>query len=331
MHHIANFLETKKGIEIVGAIDVDSAKVGRDLGDVLGLKRELGVIVSNDPRTVLSKEKPQLVIHATTSYLEKVYPQIAEVVEHNANVISTAEELAYPYVSSPSLSMAIDKLAKAHGVTVLGTGIAPGYLHDTLVIALTALCQRIDRIKVTTVSEASLMRLTFQKKIGAGMTPEEFRQAAEKGLITLHVGMPNSIGMIADALGLKLDAIKEFPPEPVITKELVRSEHVEVKPGHVAGVRQHAIGIKDGEEMIIFDFQSYIGAGETYNEILVEGLPSFKVRPDFVLGKEFWTPDMGTAAIIVNSIPHVLEAPPGLVTMKDLPLPRLSPQDLSAR
>jgi 4-hydroxy-tetrahydrodipicolinate reductase len=329
MQSIVDYLLKKKDIEIVGAVDIDPAKVGKDLSDVLKLPAKIGVRISNDPHALLSATKPDIVIHATTSYLEKIYPQIVEIVEHNANVISTAEELVYPYVTSPSLSRTIDKMAKAHGVTVLGTGIAPGYLHDTLVIVLTTICQRIDKIKVTTVSEASLMRYAFQKKIGAGMTPEEFRQALKEGRITLHVGLRNSMAMIADALGLELDTIEELQPEPITAKEVFKSEFIEVKPGNVAGVRQYAHGLKDGKEIIVFDFQSYIGAGETYNEILIEGKPSFKVRPDFILGRELWTPDMGTAAMIVNSIPKVLEAPPGLITMKDLSLPHTTLENLN--
>jgi 4-hydroxy-tetrahydrodipicolinate reductase len=328
MRSIVEYLLEKRGIEIVGAIDIDQTKVGRDIGDVLKLPMNMGVTISKDPEMILSATKPDIVIHATTSYLKEVYPQIIGIVKHNANVISTAEELVYPYITSRKLSQKIDEMAKAHEVSVLGTGIAPGYLHDTLVIVLTAICQKIDKIKVTTVSEASLMRHAFQKKIGAGMTPEEFRQALKQGRITLHVGMRNSIAMIADALGLDLDVIEELKPEPVIAKEMAKSELIEVKPGNVAGVKQYAHGLKNGKEIIVFEFQSYIGAGETYNEILIEGQPSFKLRPDFILGKDLWTPDRGTAAMIVNMIPKVLKAPPGLITMKDLPLPHLTFENL---
>lgn len=321
MSYIASFLLQTKGTEIVGAIEIDPTKVGKDLGKLLGIEKELGIIVSNDPDAVLSKTKPEVVIHATKSYLEKVYPQIVKAIEHGANVVSTAEELAYPYVISPSLARAIDKLAKAHGVTVLGTGISPGFLHDTLVIVFTGICQRVDSIKVSVLSDASLMRLAFQKKIGAGLTIEEFKEATEKGLITLHVGLRNSIGLIADALSLELDRIEELTPEPVLAEKSLRSEYIEVKPGQVAGVKQYARGVKEGKEVITFDFRSYIGAEETFSEILIEGLPSLRIRPDFILGKEIWTPDMGTAAVIVNSIPQVINAPPGLLTMKDLPLP----------
>lgn len=328
MSYIANLLLQKKGTEIVGAIDTDPAKVGKDLGELIGIEKRLGIMVSDDPDAVLSKTKPEAVVHATKSYLDAIYPQIAKAIEHGANVISTAEELAYPYVTNPSLARAIDKSAKAHGVTVLGTGIAPGFLHDTLVIVFTGICQRVDNIKVTTVSDASLMRLAFQKKIGVGMTVEEFKEAVQKELITLHVGLRISIGLIASALRLELDKIEELTPEPIIAETPVKSQYIEVKPGQVAGVKQYARGLKEGKEVIAFDFRSYIGAGETYNEILIEGLPSFKIRPDFILGKEIWTPDMGTAAVVVNSIPHVINAPPGLLTMKDLPLPHAVVEDV---
>lgn len=328
MNYIANLLLQKKGAEIVGAIDTDPTKVGKDLGELIGIEKQLGIMVSDDPDAILSKTKAEVVIHATKSYLDGIYPQIAKAIEYGANVVSTAEELAYPYVTNPSLARSIDKSAKAHGVTVLGTGIAPGFLHDTLVIVFTGICQRVDNIKVVTVSDASLMRPAFQKKIGVGMTVEEFKEAVQKELITLHVGLRNSIGLVASALSLELDKIEELPPEPVLAETSIRSEYTEVKPGQVVGVKQYARGLKEGKEVIAFDFRSYVGAGETYNEILIEGLPSFKIKPEFILGKEIWTPDLGTAAVIVNSIPHVINAPSGLLTMKDLPLPHVIVEDI---
>jgi len=306
---IAKFLLEKKGVEIVGAIDVAKEKVGKDLGDVLGLNRRLGVAVSNDPDAVFSKVKADVAIHATTSFLKQAYPQIAKAVEHGVNVVSTCEELAYPL--EPEIAKKLDELAKKHGVTVLGTGINPGFLMDTLIIALTGVCQKVERIKMTRVVNAAKRRVSFQKKIGVGLTIDEFNEKIEKKAITAHVGLEQSISMTASALGWKLDKIE------------VETKPIEAKSGQVAGLRQLARGIREGVETITLDLQAYVGVEEEYDSIIIEGVPSVhgKISPG-IHG------DIATVAMVVNSIPKVINAEPGLVTMKDLPVPSAALEDM---
>ncbi|MEM3580724.1 MAG: hypothetical protein QXH40_06700 [Candidatus Bathyarchaeia archaeon] len=320
---IARALLEKKGVKIVGAIDVAKDKVGKDLGEILGLNRDLGITVSSDVDTTLSKTKPDIAIHATSSYLKDTYPQIASIIKHGVNVVSTCEELSYPYYSEPKIAKELDKLAKKHDVTVLGTGINPGFLMDTLVITLTAACQKIEKIEAVRVMNAATRRLPFQKKIGAGLTVEEFKQKIAKGEITGHVGLEQSVAMIADALAWELDEIKAEPVEPVIAKEPVESDFIRVETGKVAGSRQTAKGIMKGKEVIVLDFQAYIGAKEEYDAITIRGVPTIKqkIQP-CVHG------DAGTVAVIVNSIPKVLKAPAGLLTMKDLPVPSAAVEDM---
>jgi len=320
---IAKFLLKKKGVEIVGAIDVDKEKVGKDLGDVLDIGKRLGITVSNNPDNVLSKANADVVIHSTTSFLKQTYPQIAAAIKHGANVISTCEELSYPYATEPEIAEKLDKLAREHSVTVLGTGINPGFLMDTLVITLTSVCQEIEQIKVTRIMNAATRRAPFQKKIGAGLTINEFKERIEKKTITGHVGLTQSIAMIANALKWKLDKIEVDPVEPVIAETQVESEAVKVEPGQVAGLRQYARGIKEEKEVISLDFQAYIGAKEEYDAITIKGVPNVheKIAP-CIHG------DSGTVAIIVNSIPKVMNAAPGLVTMKDLPVPSAALEDM---
>jgi 4-hydroxy-tetrahydrodipicolinate reductase len=320
---IAKSLLEKKGVKIVGAIDVAKDKVGKDLGEVLGLNKKIGITVSSDVDAVFSKTKPDIAIHATSSYFKDTYPQIASIVKHGVNVISTCEELSYPYHSEPKIAKELDKLAKKYDVTVLGTGINPGFLMDTLVITLTAACQKIEKIEAVRVMDAATRRLPFQKKIGAGLTVEEFKQKIERGEITGHVGLEQSIAMIADVLAWKLDRIKTEPVEPVIAKEPVKSDFIKVEAGKVAGLRQTARGFMENREVIVLDFRAYIGAKEEYDAITITGVPTIKqkIQP-CVHG------DMGTVAIIINSIPKVLKAPAGLLTMKDLPVPSAATEDL---
>jgi len=320
---IAKFLLEKEGLEIVGAVDIAKDKVGKDLGEVLGLGKKLWIRISDDADTVFSKVSADIAIHATSSFLKDTYPQIASIIKHGVKVISTCEELTYPYHTEPEIAKKLDNLAKKHKATVLGTGINPGFLMDTLIITLTGVCQKIEKIKAIRVMNAATRRLPFQKKIGAGLTVEEFRQKIENKQITGHVGLEQSVAMIADALAWKLDKIVVEPVEPVIAKKSVESKDIEVKVGKVAGLKQKAKGITKNREGIVLDFQAYIGAEEEHDNITIEGVPNIKqkIQP-CVHG------DVGTIAMVVNSIPKVLKAPPGLLTMKDLPVPSAALEDI---
>ncbi len=320
---IARAMIEKEGLDIVGAIDTDKDKVGKDLGDILRLKRKLGVYVSEDINHALSKETADLAIHATSSYLEIIYPQITSIVQHNLNVLSTCEELSYPNILQPILARKLDTLAKKHKVSVLGTGINPGFLMDTLIITLTAPCQKIDEIKATRIIDAASRRLPFQKKIGAGLTPAEFQKRIETKQITGHIGLEQSIAMIASALAWKLDKIVAEPVDPITARESVCSQDLKVEAGNVAGLRQKANGIIEGRPVILLDFKAYIGAKKECDTISIRGVPNITqtIRP-CVHG------DLGTVAIIINSIPKVINAPPGLFSMKDLSVPSAATEDI---
>ena len=313
---IAKVLLEKEGLKVVGAIDVAEDKVSKDLGDVLGLGTRVGIAVSNDADAVLQDTTPHIVIHTTASHLKTVFPQLTGIIKHGINVVSTCEELSYPYRSEPHLAEQLDALARAHHATVLGTGINPGFLIDTLVITLTAACQKINRITAVRVMDAAARRVPFQTKIGAGLSVEAFRQAIAQGTISGHVGLEQSIAMIEAALAWNLENIVVNQAEPVIAKKQVKSDAVVVKTGHVAGLRQVAQGYRNGQAVITLDFQAYIGAEEEYDSIRIDGVPTInqKITP-CVHG------DVGTVAMVVNAIPRVVNAAPGLVTMKDLPVP----------
>jgi hypothetical protein len=320
---IAKFLLEKEGVEIVGAVDVAKDKIGKDLGEVLDLKRKLGIKISKDIESALQETKADIAIHTTSSFLKDTYPQIASILKQGVNVVSTCEELSYPYVSEPELARELDALAKKHDATVLGTGINPGFLMDTLVITLTSACEKIEKIEVTRVMNAGTRRVPFQKKIGVGLTAEEFQEKISEKHITGHVGLEQSISMIASALAWKLDKIVVQPVEPMIAKKTVESKDIRVDAGKVAGLKQKAKGTMKNREVINLDFQAYIGAEEEYDSITIKGVPNInqKIQP-CVHG------DVGTVAVIVNAIPRVINAPAGLYTIKDLPVPFATPEDM---
>ena len=312
--NIAKFVLGKKGIEIVGAIDVSPEKVGKDLGEILGLEEKLGVVVSSNVSSVFSESKPDVTLHATGSYLDKVYPQIAQAVKAGSSVISTCETLAYPYYRYPELSEKLDKLAREHGVTVLGSGVNPGFICDTLVATLTGVCETVEKIRAVRSLDAAKRRYPFQKKIGLGLSPEEFKRKLDVGEITAHVGYAESIMLVAKALGWRIDKVEEIQ-EPVIAEKDLETQYFKVKPGEVAGVRGFGIGYMDGREVIRVELVAAVGA-EDYEEIIIEGNPNLHWRNSLGISG-----DIATVAMIVNMVPRVLKARPGLLTMIDLPPP----------
>jgi 4-hydroxy-tetrahydrodipicolinate reductase len=320
---IARFMLQKEGLQIVGAIDVDKKKVGRDLGDLLEINKKLGVVVSDDLDKVLSKASCDVVVHATSSYLKEVYQQIAPLSKYGVNVISTCEELSYPFLSEPDLAKKLDNLGLKYAMTFLGTGINPGFLMDTLVITLTGACQEIEKITAQRVMNAATRRVPFQKKIGAGLTVDEFKKKMDTREITGHVGLEQSIGMIAAALRWDLDKITVDTVEPVVAQRQVESDAIKVKKGQVAGLKQTARGVMKRKDAITLDFQAYIGAKDEHDSIVIEGLPPIhQTISPCVHG------DHATVAMIVNMIPKVMNAHPGLLTMKDLPVPSAAIEDM---
>ncbi|MHA1689836.1 MAG: NAD(P)H-dependent amine dehydrogenase family protein [Promethearchaeota archaeon] len=302
--------------EVVGAIDVNEEIVGKDVGDLLKLEKKFNVVVSNDPDNIISETKPDIVIHTTQSFLKQVYPQLEDIIKKGVNIISTCEELANPCISSPDLANKLDVMAKQENVTILGTGINPGFLMDYLPLILTGPCARVDKIEVIRQINASNRRLPFQKKIGAGLTREEFTQKIKDGSITGHVGLEQSLAMIAAGLNWKLNRIEIEESKPIISEDGVSSEFIKVKAGNASGLTQKARALMDGEEKISLDFRAWLGAPEEFDSITITGIPSFtqKITP-CVHG------DIGTISIIIKSIPRVIDAPAGLILMKDLPPP----------
>lgn len=310
---IARLMREKQSVEIVAAVDADPAKAGRDLGEVAGVSGSpWGVIVSSDAAAVL-KKPADVVIHSTSSYLPQVMQQLLACVSAGCCVVSTCEELAYPFRKYPELSQQLDTAARDEGVAIVGTGVNPGFVMDKLLLTLSAACQRIEFASAMRVVDASKRRLPLQKKIGAGMSPEEFRREVAAGVIKHH-GLPESIAMVADGLGFSLDDISETI-EPVIAEAYVKTEFLEVSPGQVAGVHQIASGTADGRDRVRMELKMYVGAKDPGDFVELRGTPSLSLSiPGGTHG------DLATAAVVVNSIPAILAAPGGLLSSRDLPL-----------
>ena len=302
----------RPGLKLVGAVDIDPAKVGKDVGEVIGLDRPLGFVVTNRLEQALARMDADLVLHATSSYFELFKDQIVEILEAGLDVVSTAEELSFPWLTHPEEAAEIDAVAKRVGKTVLATGVNPGFVMDSLPLNLTAICQRVERIEVTRAINATNRRGPFQAKIGSGMSVKDFRAKMDGSRIG-HVGMPESVGMVFDTLGKKLVRY-ESSIEPMVADRPIKTEHLEVQPGEVRGLKQVVRAYTDEGEFLTLTFIAALEEEEDGDTIKITGKPDLEVKLKGANG------DVATVAIAVNAIRRVREAAAGLVTMRDLPI-----------
>jgi len=306
----------KPGLELVGGIDVDPQKVGKDIGEVCGLDQGLGMAVRGDTEAALAEWRPQVVVHTTLSFLDSIEDQLATIIRAGAHVVSSSEELFYPFQRNPGFSQRIDTLAKQHGVAVIGTGVNPGFSMDILPLCLTGVCTEVNRIVVTRVVDTAPRRLPLQKKTGAGLSRQEFEERLAAGRFG-HIGMRESALAVMDTLGWPADEIEESI-QPVIAETEMRTAFLTVEPQQVAGLRQIMRVKSEGQERLMLDLQISVGATEPHDSVEIIGEPPFSVR---IEGGIFG----GTATIgaLVNTIPRIINAPPGLRTMMELSVPHV--------
>lgn len=315
---MARLMLTKPGLRITAAIDSRPDYTGRDLGEVLG-GAPIGVIVTDRPEEVLSPAVADIALLATTSWTREQLPDLKSAIRAGLNVISIAEEMADPAAQNPEAAAEIDALARRHGVTVLGTGVNPGFVLDLLVVVLSGGCHSVERIEASRVNDLSPYGPTVMKTQGVGTTPEAFRAGVADGSIVGHVGFPESIHIISDALGLEVDRIEQSR-EPIISTVLRETPHVRVEPGMVAGCAHIGVGYCGDREVVRLihpqQIHPQLENQATGDYIHIYGTPEvhMAIQPEIAGGK-------ATMGVAVNMIPHVAAASPGLKRMIDLPAP----------
>jgi len=311
-------LVARRGFQLVGAVDIDPLKVGKDAGDVIEAGRKLRVKVSDSISKTMRSAKPDAAVLCTSSQLKAVIPQFEHVLEYKVPIVTTTEEAAYPAWYNRRLAKRLDEAARKAKVAVLGTGVNPGFTMDALPIMLSAVCERVDRVEVWRVQDARVRRLPFQQKIGAGLTREQFQKKLADGTVR-HVGFTESIQMIADAMGWRLDRIVD-DVTPRIADVPVSSDLLAVDPGYVAGVIQTGIGYVKSEEKVKLRLEAYLGAPQSYESVLIEGSPRIYSKVEGGIHG-----DIATASMAVNSIPAVITGAPGFRTMREVRLPSFFP------
>lgn len=307
--NIYKYALTRSDIRIDHVVDIHPAMKGKDMGAYAGLD-PTGVLIEDNYQNL---EETEVVILATVSDLSRIGPQILQLVELGLPVVTTCEEMFFPWYTSAEWSQRIDEAAEANGVAVLGTGVNPGFLMDALPMMLSGVCHHVDRIEVRRYQDAQFRRIPFQKKIGAGLTYEEFEVRKNEGSLR-HVGLTESMHFIANQLDWKLERTED-KIEPVVADRLIETESLKIQSGQVAGIRQTGRGYVNGEERIRLSFQAAVSEPESYDEIEIFGVPHIRSR---IIGGVHG--DVATCSIILNACRSVLKAAPGLRTMADVPM-----------
>ena len=309
---VAELIAQRQGILTMAAVDNNPKLVGKSL-DTLSEKLNKEVLIKESVADAIYIQKPDVAIITTVSDMKRIAPQVEELINLNIPVVSTCEELSYPWEESCDVAKHIDMLARKKGVAVVGTGVNPGFLMDALPSFLTSLSQDVESIHVKRFQNAGIRRVPFQKKIGAGLTPSEFEVERKSGKLR-HVGLKESMNFIAASLGWTLDRTVDHI-SPVIAANEIESEGVEIKAGHATGVHQVGTAYVGSQKKITLTFQAAVGEESSYDEIEIKGSPHIKSRIEGGING-----DVATCAITVNTTRQILKAQPGLRTMADIPM-----------
>ena len=316
---IARLVLNKQGLQLVGAYARRAERAGMDLGQVIELDRELGIRVGGDLSSVIAQTQPHVAIQATCSRLNDAIDEITALVKHGIHVISIAEEMAYPAAEAPSQAEELHQLAIEYDVSVLGSGINPGFVLDLLVITLSGVCAEVQSITAKRVNDLSPYGPTVLASQGVGLTPAAFEQGLNDGRVVGHIGFVQSIQMIAAALGWEVDHIEQTR-QPIVSQIARETPVIIIEPGKVVGCLHTATAYRHDKAVITLVHPQQVAPQldglETGDSIEIVGTPRVRLEgvPEIPGGQ-------GTVALAVNMIPRVLNASPGLYTMADLPVP----------
>lgn len=298
-------------LELVGAVDIDPGKTGKTVGELIE-SPACKVLVRRDLVEVLADARPNLVLQTTGSRIQDVADQLRTCIRAGVSVVSTCEELLWPWYRNAELADELDSLARGRGVRLLGTGVNPGFVMDLMPVVLSASCKRIEAVFVEREVDAATRRGPLQTKVGAGMSESEFRKLAAERRIG-HIGSCESTSVILHGMGWKADSLSETI-EPMIADRRIETEFVRVEPGQVSGIHQVALATQNGRELVRLDLKMYVGAPHPHDRVRLSGDP-----PIDVLFEGGVAGDEATVANLVQAVPRLLSLAPGIRTVLDLP------------
>ena len=305
---------TKPWATIVGGIDIDPQKIGKNLGDIIGVPglKKAKVYASLDQ--LLKASKPDVIFHTAVSKIKAAVAQVEPMARAGISVVSSCEELLYPPLREPKLAKQLDAVCKKHGARVLGTGVNPGFVMDVIPVCLTGVCRNVQAIHVQRVVNATTRRGPLQKKIGSGLKPADFERLFKEGKAG-HAGLKDSAALIAHCLGWKITSLTETC-EAVVADHDIKTPHVEVKKGQCCGLHQYGEAKVNGKVVLTLDLKMYLDAPNPHDATQIIGEPGLNLRLDGGVAG-----DAATVASLINAAPRVLKAQPGLLLMTDIGVP----------
>lgn len=312
---MASMILEREDLQLVAAIDRDPAKEGKDLAQVLKLKKKTGVKVYTNAQEVFDNFKADVMLHAAVSYVPKVWEQIRPAIEKGINVITIAEEMGYPFVKYPSICNEMDSVAKEYHARILGSGINPGFAMDLVPLLITGICRDVKSIKVTRYIDFSPFGPAIQHNIGIGLSVKEFKTGVKEGKLPLHIGLPESAYMVAAGLGIKIDKIEETR-DPVVAKKAIKVPgYMTVKKGMIAGFNHRCFAYSKGNKVITLEELGRVDPKLSYKNIIsIQGNPNITEWINVPPG------NITTTSHAVNLIGALLKVQPGLHSMLDIPV-----------
>jgi 4-hydroxy-tetrahydrodipicolinate reductase len=253
-------------------------------------------------------------LHATSSRLDEVEGELAQALSAGLCVVSTCEELAYPWLRRPELAERLDKIARKRKVALLGTGVNPGFVFDRLPATLGAVTGHVSLVKCLRIVDACTRREALQRKMGAGLNVEEFERGLDDGTVG-HVGLMESAALAALGVGLEVDEVDEDEVDAIESDHDQKGEGgLFVPKGGITGAQQVARAFHGGKVVAELKLIIALGALDPRDEIELVGDPGIKVIiPGGVPG------DKATAWAVAHAAPLLPGAEPGLITVLDLP------------
>ncbi len=282
---------------VVAVVDNDPEKRGRSVAELTGLPVGSLVVSSIDE---LGSVEADVAIFTTRSRIADMADDIVRAASFGMDVVTTSEEMAFPNFADAASAGRIDAVAREKGVSVVGVGVNPGFVMDLVPAVVLSAVKSPSSIHVVRSVDVRRRRRQLQVKTGVGVTRAKFEKELEAGVLG-HVGLVESAHLIAKSLGKELVDLKQgvFP--------VLGSEE------YVLGVRQFAEG-RAGGCQIRLDLEMTTTSAD-FDVVEVRGDPSLKLRFEKgVFG------DSATVALVVHAAERVANAPPGLITVLDVPL-----------
>ncbi len=304
----------RRNLDLLGGIDVDPALEGKDVGVLVGGEPS-GRVVRSDLPSALAEWKPQAAVLTTVSQVERLASTVETLVSRGVNVVSSSEELLVAARRAPEAAARLDRLAKETGVSVVAAGVNPGFMMDLLPVFLTAMCRRVEKVQVWRCQDAGKRRVSLQRKVGAGLSAEAFRAGEAEGWIG-HKGLQESLALLCEGLGWQPERLEETL-EPILADIPLKTKFAQIAPGDVAGVHHIGRAWKGTRLLAELDLRMYVGAERSYDRVCIEGDPPIDVTVEGGIPG-----DGATVAALLNAVPLVVHATPGLLSPLSLPIPR---------